>query len=591
MLRNFYRDDENEDMMEKPLYNSVIIKTYLDYLRNNYPGINCKELMEYAGIADFEVEDRGHWLTQTQVNRFNEYASRATANPNMSRQAGRYIASAKSSVSSILRQSLAGFLSPAVAYWAVEKISTRISRHLSFKSRSLADNKIELIATSNPGVKEEPFQCQNRLGMFEAVAEIFTGKYATIEHPECQHAGGGCCRYIITWESPKSLIMKKVGSYALAASLVASFPLLHFLPTNHWLIVTLSTLLFSTALLLWGSLLLNREMTANLIQQGRSSEDMFTQISLRYTESLMIQEIGEAISSIHNPQELLKFITEALHKRLMFERSMVMLVNPERTKLTYSAGHGFTPHEEVVLRNLSFSLTDPESKGFFYLTYSLQKTFILDSKALREANLSEASYQLIKDLGVKSFICVPILYQKKAEGVLAVDISNLCTKTTQSDVTLLVAVAQQIGISLINAQAHKKALENEQRLRNLSENAPDIIYQLDQEGRIKYVNPAWEELLGHPPSDLAGKYLIDFLKQEDRLAFDATYQNILKDKSRVRDKYFTIFNTRGLPRQIALSGTPDVDAEGHVIGMIGTIKDASQLRRHGNTASLYLKND
>lgn len=165
LLRNFYRDDENEDMIEKPLYNSVIIKTYLDYLRNNYPGTNFTELMEYAGIADFEIEDRGHWLTQTQVNRFNEYVSRATANPYISRQAGRYIASAKSSVSGILRQSVAGFLSPAMAYWAVEKISTRISRHLSIKSRNLADNKIELIASSNPGVKKEPFQCQNRRGI------------------------------------------------------------------------------------------------------------------------------------------------------------------------------------------------------------------------------------------------------------------------------------------------------------------------------------------------------------------------------------------------------------------------------------------
>ena len=132
------------------------------------------------------------------------------------------------------------------------------------------------------------------------------------------------------------------------------------------------------------------------------------------------------------------------------------------------------------------------------------------------------------------------LYQKKAEGILAVDISNLCTKTTQSDVTLLIAVAQQIALSLNNAQAHKKAFENEQRFRNLSENAPDIIYQLDTEGRIKYVNPAWEELLGHPPSHLTGKYLGDFLRQEDRVRFHAMYQNILTDKSSLRNKYFTI---------------------------------------------------
>lgn len=364
----------------------------------------------------------------------------------------------------------------------------------------------------------------------------------------------------------------------LVASAIVSFPLLYILPLKDWLITTLASLLLSTALLLWGSLLRNREMAANLTQQGKSSEDIFAQISLRYNESLLIREIAEAVSSILHSQELLNFITEALHQRLMFKRSLIMLTNPERTKLTYSADYGFTPHEKALLRNLSFSLTDPESKGYFYLTYALQKIFILDSTTLKEANLSEDNYRLIRELSVKSFICVPIVHKKKSEGILAVDISNLYMRPTQSDVSLLVGIAQQIGISLSNTLANKKALENEKRFRNLSENDPDIVYQLDPEGRIKYVNPAWEELLGHSPAALTGKYLSDFLKQEDRLAFDATYQNILKDKSGVRDKYFTIFNTRGLPRRVVLSGAPDTDSEGHVIGMVGTIKDISKLR-------------
>src|SRR5512145_1938258 len=172
-------------MGKTPLYNSVIIKTYLEYLETQYPDMNFGELIEYSDITRQEIEDRGHWLTQDQVNRFQEYTSRATGNPEVAREAGRRITSPKSSF--IVRQALAGFISPAIAYWAVEKIATTISRHLSIKSRNLADNKIELIATPNPGVKEERFQCQNRLGMFEAVAEIFTGKFATVEHPECLH--------------------------------------------------------------------------------------------------------------------------------------------------------------------------------------------------------------------------------------------------------------------------------------------------------------------------------------------------------------------------------------------------------------------
>ncbi len=58
-------------------------------------------------------------------------------------------------------------------------------------------------------------------------------------------------------------------------------------------------------------------------------------------------------------------------------------------------------------------------------------------------------------------------------------------------------IAQQIGISLNNALAHKKIKESEERFRNLSDNSPDIIYQLDINGKFKYVNPAWEEVLGH----------------------------------------------------------------------------------------------
>ena len=565
-------------MNNKPLYNSIIVKTYLEYLKHDYPDLNFKELLNHAEIANFEVEDRGHWLTQQQVNRFHEYASQATANPDVAKQAGRYIASPKSYVSNIMRQSVAGFLSPAIAYWAVEKIATSISRHLTIKSRNLADNKIELIAMPNPGVKEELYQCQNRLGMFEAVAEIFTGKFATVQHPECLHRGDWHCRYIISWKSTRSMIWRRTGYYLLALSGLSSVSLFYFSSTSHWLIATLSAILVSMLTLQVGSFLRNREMSVNLKQQGQATDELVSQINLRYNESLLIREIGEAVSSILDPQELLNFITDALHKRLLFERSMVMLANPERTKLIYSAGHGYTSHEAALLRNLSFSLTNPYSEGYFYQAFVNQKPFLVDSAEHSATNLSEKSYKLIRDLGIKSFICVPIVYKGRTEGILAVDVSGTKISPTQSNVSLLVGVAQQIGITLNNARTHKRVLESEERFRNLSDNSPDIIYQLDARGSIKYVNSAWEEILGHSQADLRGKYLSDFLRREDQNIFADILQCILKDQLRVRDKYLTISNAKGLPRHITLSAAPDLDAEGKVIGIVGTIKDISTLR-------------
>ncbi len=564
--------------MDKPLYNSIVVKNYLEYLKNEYPDMNFRELLDYAGITDYEVEDRGHWLTQVQINRFHEYILRETGNPEISRLAGRYAASPKANGFAVMRRFVAALLSPAMAYWAVEKLTPSLSRHTTVRSRNITGNKVELFVTPRAGIREESFQCDNRLGVLEAIAQIFTGRYATVEHPECLHKGAERCRYIVSWESPRSQVCTKTGYYVLAASALASFPLLFFVPFTHWLIAVLSSILLSTGLLLGGSFLRNREMAVHLMQQGKISEEVIEQVNLRYNESLLIREIGEAASSLLDPKALLTFIAGHLHKRLLFERSMIMLTNPEKTELIYSAGHGFTPHEEALLRNINFNLTNPESRGHFYQAYIHQKPFIVEKNDLSQTNLSEKYYSLVRDLGVTSFICVPIVYEKKTEGILTVDTSKLSPKPAQSIVSLLIGIAQQIGVSLSNAIANKKIRENEQRFFNLSENASDIIYQLDPEGILRYVNPAWEETLGHQKADVEGKYLVDFLSQEDRSASKEIFRQIMQDKLRIRDKYLIIFNVRGLPRQIMLSGAPDVDAEGKIIGIIGSIKDITRLR-------------
>lgn len=564
--------------MDEPLYNSIVIKNYLEYLRFEHPHVNIRELLDDSGIADYEVEDGGHWFTQTQINRFHEYLSRETGNPNISRLAGRYVASPKATGFASMRRFVMAFLSPAAAYWAVEKLSPFLTRHMTVHSKHLDSNKVEVVVTTHPYVKEESFQCENRLGVLEAIAQIFTGRYATVEHPECLHKDAGCCRYIISWEPTPSQRWKKAGYFFLAGSVLTSFPFLFLFSFPYGLINVLSAFLLSVCLLLYGSAIQNREMAAYLTQQGKASEELIEQINLRYNESLLIQEIGEAASTLLDLKTLLAFITERINTRLSFHRSMIMLSNPERTKLIYSAGHGFTPYEETLLRNITFDPTDPKSSGFFYRVYVHQKPVIVGEDDLSQLQMSEKNFSLVRDLGLTSFICVPIIYEKVTEGILAVDMSKPSSPPRQSDVSLLIGIAQHIGVSLNNAAANKKMHENGRRFLNLSENSSDVIYQLNPDGMIRYVNPAWEDILGHPKADVEGKHLIDFLSQEDLPTFRNVFRQILQDQIPVRDKHFTIFTAKGIPRQITFSGAPDVDAEGKIIGAIGTIKDVTRLR-------------
>ena len=110
-----------------------------------------------------------------------------------------------------------------------------------------------------------------------------------------------------------------------------------------------------------GGKILNRSIES----QQNISEKYITQFESRYNELTLIKEISEATSSILESKKLFSFIADALQKRLQFSRGMIMLTNPEKTKLLYTTGYGYTPEEETLLRNMDFNLTNPQSKGIF----------------------------------------------------------------------------------------------------------------------------------------------------------------------------------------------------------------------------------
>jgi PAS domain S-box-containing protein len=559
-----------------PLYNTIIIKTYMEFLAEKYPTLNISEILAYSNIAKYEIEDKGHWLTQEQVNLFQKHVETATANPNIAREAGRYIGSPKSS--GILRQLTTGFLTPAIAYWAVEKLTSTISRHLNIRSNRLSDNIIEIITTPHENVKEERFQCENRIGMLEALAEVFTHKFAHVEQAECIHSGDKCCRYIITWEKATALTWKRIGNYLLAASLIIFTILFFFLPLTNWLIFFLFSLLTSNGFLLYGNILQNKQMIDNLEGQGKAADELVEQINLRYNESLLIREIGEATSNILDPQMLLNFITEALQKRLQFNHCMIMLANTTKTKLSYTSGYGSTSEEEKLLNDTQFNLTNPNSQGIFYIAYRDQKPFLISDVNDIIHKLSGKSLNFLRELNVSAFICVPIVYEGESLGILSVDKTGSTNKLTQSEMSLLMGIARQIGISLNNARAHKKMKESEERFRNLTDNSPDIIYQLNLDGAFTYVNPAWQEILGHSINELLGNSFNKFLLEDDREIFTYILKNIISTKLIMRDHNFIMKSKKGLSHHITFTGAPDFDAEGHIIGIVGTLKDITKLR-------------
>ena len=55
---------KNKDSVEKALYSSRIVDNYIKLIKSKYTYINIDELLKYAGMEPYQVEDEGHWFTQ-----------------------------------------------------------------------------------------------------------------------------------------------------------------------------------------------------------------------------------------------------------------------------------------------------------------------------------------------------------------------------------------------------------------------------------------------------------------------------------------------------------------------------------------------
>lgn len=495
--------------VQAPIYNSRLVKNYMEYIALHHPGARVESMLEHAGIRKYEVEDPAHWFTQEQVNRFHEVMATETKDPLISREVGRF--SASSRASNPVKKYALGFLNPHAAYRLIANISSHLTKAFTFKVRKLGVNRVEVIATSNPGVQERPFQCENRMGMLEALARIFTNRLAEVEHPECMHRGGEVCRYFVTWEGGGSLLWKRLSRLAGLLSLLLAAGLYFVLHETLWAAVSLLFALLTTLLYFWAEHLEKKELASALEVQGDVAKERLEEINRHYSHAQLVQEIGQAASAIRDPEGLMRAAADAMKRHLGFDRGMLLLADAEKSHLSYKAGYGYDPEQEDLLRNAEFNVARPDSKGLFTLAFREQRPFLLDDVFRVSKDLSQRSLALAERMGVRSLICVPIAFEGEALGILAVDNVQSGKPLTQTDQSLLTGVASLIAVGMVNVLAFRKLEENERKYRDLVENASSIILRLDKQGNILFFNEFAQGFFGYAEREVVGRNAAEIL--------------------------------------------------------------------------------
>jgi PAS domain S-box-containing protein len=571
-------DSDSAHHTTASLYNSRLVKNYVEYVKKAHPDVNVDPILKHAGIARYEVDDQGHWFTQDQVDSFHQMLTEKTGDPDLSRKVGRSAAS--SQASGPLRQYALGFMSPGTAYWMLEKLSSNLSRAFKIETRQIASDKMEVIVKPRPGVEEKPHQCENRMGILESMAKLFTNKYAKVEHPECIHRGDEVGRYIITWEKTPFLIWKRLRNYSSLMGLAACFGFFFLVPVVNWIILVMGFALLTVLFSFFSAHFERKELTKTIETQGNAAKDLLFEMDIRYRNVLLIKEIGQATSTTMDTGELVNTVVNAMEKRLDFDRGMLMLANKNETRLVYRAGYGYSGEQEKFLQQTEFHLDNPESKGVFVLSFKEQKPFLINDIAEIEEAFSKRSLELAKQMGVRALICVPIVYEKKSLGILAIDNTKSKRFLTQSDMSLLMGVASQTAINIFEAMSFQKLQESEEKYRTILESIEEGYFEVDLPGNLTFFNDSLCKVLGYSRKELSGlnnrQYTSPKTARKMYLIFKEIYRT--GNPAMISD-YEVIRKNEKNPHVVEISASLIRDSSGSSIGFRGIVRDVTERRR------------
>jgi len=563
-----------------PLYNSRLTKMYVEYLRLHHPQVNVESVLEEAGIAAYQIEDPAHWFSQEEVDRFNAVMVAKTGDVHISRQVGRFAASSRGLGAA--KQYMLGLLTPAIVYQLMERHYVLLSRAASIATKQLGPANVAITATPKPGVTEKPYQCENRRGIFEALARWSTGELARIEHPECLHQGAPHCRYLITWEESPPRFWRRISTIAAAVGVIISAFGFSFMSLHAWIALNLA-LVTAVGLCAFQSERLERKRLEQTVEaQRKAAEETLLESEVRYNNAMLVQEIGQATSTILDINNLIAAVMGIVEKRLDFDRGIIMLANSDRTSLEYASGFGLEAAQEDLLRTTAFNLDNPHSKGVFILTMRERRPLLVENLHQVEGDLSPKSLEFARKLGSQSLICVPISHKSEALGILVVDNSTSKRPLRQGDMSLLIGVASQLATSIVNAVSFEKVQESEKKYRELVETASSLILRVGQDGRITFVNEFAQRLLGYSEQELVGRKATDLILPENEAnarSFDELIAAMGRDPMRpaVRESEATLRS--GKKAWIAWTYRPIFDDTGNCREVLCIGNDTTELKR------------
>ncbi|MCK4273066.1 PAS domain S-box protein, partial [bacterium] len=176
-----------------------------------------------------------------------------------------------------------------------------------------------------------------------------------------------------------------------------------------------------------------------------------------------------------------------------------------------------------------------------------------------------------------------LLCRRKSGEIYPIESRVFAIRNAKGDLVEIAAIQQDISD---RKQAEQALRKSEEKHRTLIETLTDIVFTLDKEGKFTYLSPRIEEVTGFPGQDFIGHPFTEIIAPE---YIDSTVDRFRRGLAGEKIPLYEIELLRkdGKKVPIELNVSSLLDAEGQVIGRIGTARDITERKQAQETLRLF----
>jgi two-component system NtrC family sensor kinase len=246
-----------------------------------------------------------------------------------------------------------------------------------------------------------------------------------------------------------------------------------------------------------------RNLIHNLEERGTELEEVSNALLSREEELITLNKICVEVNRSLELQEILERTLDIMLPSMGLEAGFIFLFDEAREEFTLKALQGMRSRFDHGLITMKAGCDFPTA------TPGPERLV-----AVQEISEYPRLGRFLRDReGFHSYISVPLSANGKLVGMLNV-FSRGRTLVPQ-EVSLLVAIGQQVGAAIENAQTFQKVVRAKREWEETFDAITEGLFMLDEEFNILRVNIAFAEMLGTTPARLIGQKCYRVLHNRD----------------------------------------------------------------------------